>query len=144
MATPANYQWKDLWRGPGPAWSPSGAPPGLTIVHSKAAWIRLITAFGPPYEEHKDLPVDWDKNLILFVQANEDHVDTEVHLKSLSRAKGAVAIAAELRRPSGATPTFGVEVRPWIIASAPSAAFAENPKVRFTIDGRELPVSHVR
>src|SRR5262245_10346172 len=55
MAKATNYEWKDLWLGHGPAWSPTGSPAGLTIVHSKAAWERFIKAFGPPYDSQSTL-----------------------------------------------------------------------------------------
>jgi hypothetical protein len=88
--------------------------------------------------------VNWDKDVILFVQANDAHPDTEVHLKSLSRDGGTATVTAEMRSGPPGTTTLGVVVRPWVIASAPAAAFAEDAKVRFTIDGRETPVRHAR
>jgi hypothetical protein len=144
MPATTNFPWKELWRGHGPAWSPTGAPPGLTIVHSQAAWTRVIKPFGPPLDAHVDLPVDWDKDVILFVQSHEDNLGTEVHLMSLSRTGDRVSIGAALQVGPQGPSTLGVEQRPWIIASAPAAAFAGDPQVSFTIDGRELPVTHER
>jgi len=30
----------------------------------------------------------------------------------------------------------------WVVVSAPAAAFAENPSVRFSIDSRDFPVAY--
>lgn len=142
MAAATTYQWKDLWRGSGPPKSPTGTPPGLTIVHSKEAWTRIMTAFGPLGEKRVNLEVDWGKDLILFVQANEDNPDTKVHLKSISSDGKTVTISAVLRNEPDAGISYEVMVRPWVIASVPAAAFAGNPVVKFSIDGRDLPVVH--
>lgn len=144
MATATNYQWKDLWRGPGPAWSPTGSPAGISIVYSKAAWTRLITAYGPPYDVHANLPVNWDKNLILFVQASDNAPSTEVHLTSISRDRESVTVTAVLHAGPNDQTTLSVNTRPWVIASAPAAAFRGKPTVRFTVDGREMPVAYER
>jgi hypothetical protein len=144
VATVTNYQWKDLWRGPGPAGSPTGSPPGLTIVHSKAAWTRLITAYGPPYDANANLSVDWEKDVVLFVQASEDDPATEVHLTSISGNGERVTVTAVLRAGPAGQPSLGVEARPLLIASAPAAAFADKKPVRFIVDGHELPVQHER
>ena len=141
MAATNTYQWKDLWRGSGPPKSPTGAPPGLTVVQSRAAWARIITAFGPPNDRHVDLPVDWEKECILFVQGPEDNPDTKVYLKSMSSDGKTITIAAELRDEPDAGISYEVVVRPWVIASAPAAPFSRETAVHFSIDGRAYPVA---
>ena len=144
METATSYQWKDLWRGAGPATSPTGAPPGLTVAHTRKAWTRVIGAFGPPYDAHAELPVTWADEVILFVEGSEATPDAEVHLTSVRRSDGAVTIAATLRAGPAGQPSLGAEVRPWLIASAPAAALAGATKVELTLDGRALPVTQAR
>lgn len=142
--TATSYQWKVLWQGHGPAGSPTGAPPGLTVVHSKAAWTRFITSYGPPYDAQTHLPVNWEKDVLLSVQTDEDNLGTEVLLKSVSRTGNVLAIAAVRRVGAEGPSTLGVEARPWILASVPAAALTGNPQIRFTLDDREAPVAHER
>jgi hypothetical protein len=88
--------------------------------------------------------VDWDKEVILFVQASEDDPATEVHLTSISGNGERVTVAAVLRAGPADQPSLGVEARPLLIASASAAAFANKKPIRFTVDGRELAVQHER
>jgi hypothetical protein len=142
-ATTTSHPWKDLWRGAGPPGSPTGAPPGLTIAYTREAWTRVITAFGPPLDAHAALPVSWGDQVILFVQGNEASPSTEAHIVSVSRAGGVVAVAATLRAGPADQPSLGAEVRPSVIASLPATVLA-GAEVRFTLDGRALPVTHER
>jgi len=142
MTTTSNYEWKDLWRGSGPPKSPTGAPPGLTIVQTKEAWTRAMTAFGAAGEKHLDLKVDWEKEAVLFVQGPEDNPDSKVYLTSISGDGKTTTIVAELRYQPDTGISSEVVVRPWLIASAPAAAFAGNPSVKFTINSRDYPVAY--
>ena len=136
------YQWKDLWRGTGPPRSPTGAPSGLTIVHSKAAWTRVITPYYRSDDNLNNPKVDWAKELILSIQADIDNPDSLVHLQSISSDGKTMTIAAVVRLDPDNPVSREVEVRPWLVASAPAAAFAGNPTVKFSIDGRDMPVFH--
>lgn len=142
MAAVTHYQWKDLWRGSGPPRSPTGAPPGLTIVHSKAAWTRVITPYYRSDDNLNNPKVDWGNELILSVQADIDNPDSLVHLESISSDGKTMTIAAVLRLDPDNPISREVEVRPWLVASVPAAAFAGNPIVKFSVDGRDLPVVH--
>jgi hypothetical protein len=143
MAASKSYKWKELWVGIGPP-SPSGAPPGLTISYTREAWKGVIGEFGPTHESKAELPVDWSKSVLLFVQCGENGVGVEPHLKALSRASDTVMIAVELRLPESGPSPLAVVVRPWLIAEAPKAAFDGNPRVRFTIGGDDCPVVEKR
>jgi hypothetical protein len=101
-----------------------------------------MTAFGPQTEDLMNLQVDWGKNLILFVQSGIDTPATEIHLKSVSGNGKQVTIAAVTRTDPNNPASIEIAVRPSMIASAPAAAFAGNLTVKFSIDGRDMPVAH--
>jgi hypothetical protein len=142
LAATNSYQAKDLWRGMGPPKSPTGAPPGLTIAQTKAAWSGVMTAFGATGEKHVDLKVDWDNECVLFIQGPPDNPDTKVYLKSISSDGKTTTVAAELRYEPNTGISSEVVVRPWLIASVPAAAFAGNRPVKFSIDNRDYPVDY--
>ena len=140
MAASTKHNWKDLWRGSGPPRSPNGAPPGLTVVHSKTAWTRIITPYHPSQPDVANPKVDWSNEVLLSIQAVIDNPDSLVEIQSFTSDGKTVTIAATLRPDPTKQVSQEVEVRPWLLASTPAAAIRAAAVIKFTLNGSEHPV----
>jgi hypothetical protein len=140
----SSIAWKEIWRGSGPSWSPTGTPPGLTVVRTKEAWMRLVKPYGPPLDELVNLPVDWKADVLLWIEGYEADPAAELHVKSISAGGSGVTVTAELQTGPPGQPSLGTVARPWVVATIAAKAAAKRPEVAFVLNGRNLPVRDER
>ncbi len=134
-----------------------GRSESLVVVHSAAAWQRMVPALQGQRDDWASLPIDWSKSVALVIQAPPAGDAAHLfHVVDISRSGNALDIRVELQAipgrgpgPYGPTTWQAVPVLnpSLIVASADAAAFGGSPATHLHLPGIDPPdtsIAHER
>lgn len=122
-----------------PHWAgPSQLPEGVTVVTTRARWDAVRAAWEEPLRAKVGDPsIDWAHEVVLVLGgAQTSELGRTLRVAGLTRRGDRLALDVVFE---GAGASVSSPNHPGAVVSAPATAFAGDPKVQLTWDGKPWP-----